>query len=1832
MSKIKKILFSLMITLFLMVIFVVNYSNAFNWTYQVNLSTLKDNTEIYCIQEGEKLLNKATYQLCSFYYDNSLDRVSKKARYIIGYAKAKNNGSKWSNKRGEKYGLRNGQEIIWAILNPVKNRVEKLKNGSYHYFREIDTSNWSWQGGISGQVDTSGNYNDSDTPEWVELYKEAYEYAETAEGAGIENTSDGTAEIVCTTDSGDLVVGPFCASWTEEGEKTQVTCSALPGKPEIKICDEEGNTRDEDGNPIQLSSDCDFYILINSSNISDYAKGGSFTLNYSAEFLTVEHIGEYLCIEDGEETDSEDETEGGTDDHQQALIAVPEPVYKPTTDSVTFTFPKLIPELKLQLDKQDQAGNTIDYAKFDVTATQIKWHNGGTLTTNGVLVLQPTELGSIAVSLKEKDLKGYNTLNEITIKFELNDSDWTWDPVYDEEWDENTIGLINAITDDTGETELTIINQAKIDSLNLLKIDTLGNTDVTAWFNIEFENIESINGNTDKYFENVEISRKFENLVVEDNSNPVYIRLRETKSDLGYKKIENENVIEITISNIANGNFDISVTENDNIEKVEASKSGNNATVTIENIPMMNIGGKVELYDFDEDYKKGATRSVLNGLNDIKVYLYDGNKLVEKDVYGDIIENPCTTTTRYFSEEDEIGEDGYYLFGSVEVKETYRIEYEYEGLKYIVPTVVNSDAQEFTTDDVNNPVNNPNNREIREEFNNHYNDISLGASEDRTLEYGIEYDEEFRTEYEEQYEKEYGEPYQGGYDDEDYLEEYDEQYEEEYGEEYHKYYTIDNLKTGNHKTGSYNTESIYARYFVKDISDWKDTWDANAWEEGEEVPNYNSTKKLLNISCILQKRIFDLSLGSDLDYATVSINGKTSTYNYDQILDGKIGKDLNRFYKGQTNSTELNDGKIEYNLNLYQSDYNYRIADYINSLPTYLRDGSSIERTERNEDNPEGNYTDIGELSIDVIYKIRVTNQSVLDFDTSSGEINVTGIKSYYDPSYTLKGIAIKKLKNTENDSIQDSEFKKVNEIDGVIDKDNIVTIKGEELSKINLGGTDSTDDLTSAVIYLKFEVNKNSDGYKALGNEDIDSEDIDREINANVITEITSYYTDRGFIDIDSEPGNLLEISENEERIYNYEDDTDETEVLTIKIDDTKSREISGIVFDKKDDKGNGTEYITYNDNDKRVNNVIVQLIELKELPDGQTYEYIWQQTRTGSGEVQVMKKNGRGLDPCPVNLTEENEDGTIKEYSYRFYGDEIIPGNYIVRFIYGDGRKQDVSINETTGKPVVDYGYLGEADLRTVQTYNGQDYKSVNYGSYDLADYNKDTNSCNQPISVARDNEARRLEVMAYSTKIDGELGEALNSLNGTNIEDLTDKEKELLFKYYITIPEYDDSKTEVDNDVLKTVQNYVLENTWMCAETLKLNIPVDASNVQLTDNDFDAYDVDENFDGENKDYYKPKEPTVINNFNEINFGIRLREQTKLELEKHITALSVKTESGKILLDAKAYINEFLDDRIINDKQGVTKGLSTIVSERQNRGFWKLETDLSELAQGAELNATYTYVIKNSGDTDYLSNRLVKSYTDKDIDNYINDLQESSKLVKAAKKGGYYEIDDEETSEKYVPGFYLGEYYYTGTVDNTTDRIVPTQVTKLQEALNNKFAFAEDDNEYFKNSNSADKDKNVFRDKPPITRIKENIKTVINNSIAFAFLEPKEVETSKTVNLTATITTDGGSYDSYIAEIIEYTNAAGRVDMETTPDNLTYVHSDDNNRNLDDVGQDTLAAFPDEKTNERDEFWGESIVISKPTGEDKVTPINYIVISAIGLAILGVGIVLIKKFAIKK
>lgn len=1297
----------------------------------------------------------------------------------------------------------------------------------------------------------------------------------------------------------------------------------------------------------------------------------------------------------------------------------------------------------------------------------------------------PNSQNDITVTITEKkdiDGDGYKVLSEpLVITLQCSDDGTYWK---EKDGAGKLSGgekyVVNYNTNATIGLTVKLENKSIIEKLTLSKASSVGGGKLAgAKFKLTLTNVASIKNHQIPEAGEVtiiETTNSDGNLVLEDieikNLNePVVITIKETEAPVGYKKIDGE----ITVTLKREGNtYTVSETKKDNTvtdDEFEAGKvtlKNHELKLDIKDIPVMNLGGIVwyegEIIDKDPTHAEAERKP----LETVKVSLYKGNN---KNAVADTTSSDGTGTATYTNNKGEkITENlakGEYMFTDIPAGDDYYVVFEYDGIEYQAITNSKEQAYMSTTKKDSKIEKEPN----RDEFNTATTTISGSGKEGESITNAgwiIKYDLDNNST-----------PNKAIYKA-----------------------TYKNEEDMKNNIQQYVKGQTYT--YLKNTADWMGTWNTDG--------TINKSHYAFDINCGLNKKFFDLSLGTDVKEATVKINGNQTTYTYDQILDGKLDEKLNK----SSNSP------IEYNLYLAHSDYNYRITDYKvpgdpNGEPIENKyDETTKENFGKIKDNKNNT-----ELEVYVTYKLALKNQS------TQYDAKVNLVEYHFDDKYAFLQEKNKNIKLTEGTNLENR----------------VLMIDTSDL-QINGGETKSLD--------LTFKVLPDKNGNKCVLGEDYLNQ-----------AEIVSYTTGGGLVDEDSAPGNAFL----EEGKVRYEDDTDEANGIQIKLKTNAERSISGKVFDASNNNG--------------VSDVIVQLIELVEI-NNQQYEYIWQETvaapkdKEGKPTVTTTVKTTATSGGRGETYTVEN----VGQGEYKFT-ERIIPGNYIVRFIYGDGSTYDITDNTLK--------YNGEDYKSTYvdYNYNAKWYNDTKIGKKYLYDEKNDEK--NNDISKAVDNEARRLKVMSYAVDVDGKKGAELAKLDGdTNTEGLKD----------------------------------VLANTWMCAETLKIKMPVDADTQANT--------------SDNTTVANGSNPNIGNTqFANVNFGLMERPKTKLVLEKYITGLTVKpVASGvNLIANATADINKILDqgegDQI--QLEGQQDGLVAQKSGRNDRGQWYLQTDTTELAQGADAYITYTYVIKNEGDEDYLSETLVNEYKNDKEGTYQQYLENQESLVKEKIK-----------SKGFTKGEYLSGSYYRKNDNAFTPTLVQASVEQIQEALNPKVKFVNSTTDFTKaDRNVGNKYPYYNRDgelqennnniKEIITSKEETSKKLLQTGKTLKEINDKNekkdfinntMDTSKklvvSVGLSASEIENGGVYDSYIAQVTHYTNAAGRRD-QSTPDNLSYVHSEDKTKIL-------------ATDNEEDEFWAERFTITKPTGEDKITPVQIAIITISAVAVLGVGIILIKKFVLKK
>lgn len=1353
--------------------------------------------------------------------------------------------------------------------------------------------------------------------------------------------------------------------------------------------------------------------------------------------------------------------------------------------NLNFKSEPLIPPVNLTLNKVnslDLEGNELYNIpnipfniKFEQDGKEI-YNKDVTTGKDGKIKIEnvmPKNKNDITVTITEKkdiDGDGYKVLSEpLVITLQCSDDGTYWK---EKDGAGKLAGgekyVVNYNTNATIGLTVKLENKSIIEKLTLSKTSSVGGGKVEgAKFKLTLTNIASIKGykipttgtptiivTTDKNGNIV-----LEDIEIADLSKDIVITMEETEAPVGYKKIEGK----ITVTLKRKGNtYTIHKAEKENTVTDDEFKAGevtlinHELVLNIKDIPIMNLGGivwteKIKTGKEQPDINNTYSESDDEALGGVTVRLLDENdktvattKTAEKD-------GQEVTYLNNLGKEGTVKlKQGQYLFTKLDdgtnyipVGTDYKVEIDYDGITY-------------------NPLINPDTSMLYKNKEENKGIFSKITSEDdhglaagtKTI-FGTENETQSKT--------------NGGY-----TINYTRQDEENIPDKA--------IYSNVEKDGDQVFVTARSEKYLQKTDDWKTTWKGN-----NGVGEINLDSYAFDINFGLYKKFFDLNLGTNVDSAEVLINGQTSTYTYDQILDGELDRAL------RNESQRTTDDATDYNLYLAYSDYYYRIDDY--KLPG---DAGSL-------GNPYGDSITSKkdkdtELEVYVTYNLQINNQS------TQHNAERVKVKYSYDEGYKYV---------ESNGEVED------------IGKNML------EISNINVAPGEKK------TIQLTFKVKKNeNDGTFVKA-----PSDASKYTN---MAEIIEYSTKEGrLVDADSAPGNTF-LGENNPT-DRREDDTDTANGIVIRFKENAERSISGKVFEDSDKNS------TQNGEEQAVNDVIVQLIELVEINNKQ-YEYIWQETVAGSNTVKTTATSGGRGETYNVS----NSDGEYK------FTQRIIPGNYIVRFIYGDGRIYEIKGNTLT--------------------YNGEDYKST-YVDYDYnAKWYNDTkigekylyDEKNNDISKAVDNEARRLKVMSYAVDVDGTKGKKLDLLDA-DIEKLSREEK-------------------------ATLEEEVIPSTWMCAETLKIKMPVDTD---IKDNTSDTTEVGNG-----------SSPTISNTqFNNVNFGLMERPKTKLVLEKHITGLTVKpVASGvNLIANATADINKILDQGEGNQIQleGQRDGLSATKSGRTNRGLWYLQTDTTELAQGADAYITYTYVIKNEGEQDYLSASLIEKYGEDKDGSYKAYLETLEGIVKEQIK-----------SKGFTKGEYLSGSYYRKNDNAFTPTLVQASVEKLQEALNPKVKFVNSTTDFSKTDRNSNIKYAYYDTNGNMQENDSSINEIITSTKGTGKMELNGRDTSKklvvSVGLSASEIENGGVYDSYIAQVTHYTNAAGRRD-QSTPANLSYVHSEDTGITLD-------------KYNEEDEFWAETFKITKPTGEDKITPVQIAIITISAVAVLGVGIILIKKFVLKK
>ncbi len=739
-------------------------------------------------------------------------------------------------------------------------------------------------------------------------------------------------------------------------------------------------------------------------------------------------------------------------------------------------------------------------------------------------------------------------------------------------------------------------------------------------------------------------------------------------------------------------------------------------------------------------------------------------------------------------------------------------------------------------------------------------------------------------------------------------------------------------------------------------------------ELGPYYPLYFNSN---NISCINlglhPRQEADLAIKKDIEKVSLEINGQKQEYTYN-TLENKPGADGTWDISVRLSDSYYN---TNYSREIYKSDYLYKVTNYGTNFADYGK-------------------TKNDELEVYVTYKIMVLNQSL------SIQMRVNELVDYYDSDYEYidSRSYIQIGRNGSKSSVRtqnNSRYGSTTEIN--LNGYNKMYIEGLDGTYLNGGQI--------AYVYLTFRVKKDVRDNEAWLKLDEDFQNGNAiGVGKENIVEINGYYTryasgtripnagdvgntPAGIIDVDSKPGNLEPNDVPKDKTINYqnfEDDTDKAPNLRLKLyrEDSANRVISGVVWEDERTKtigatttGDGIKQ----DNEKRINGVTVQLVEI--MDNGR--EFVWRTFENGSGTASSTKPiiDYNGL-VQNYNFG-ENHDGA---YAFKSF----IPGKYIVRFIYGDTEKTVLTkdandVNKT----------LGRTGLNE-KSYNGQDYKSTTYqaGITQNKNYtwrNNSTWNLGQETLGGVLKEIPTFKADASNNETGTYLYDTTESDKKSNVSDakdiksirdkvvnyskgdITNRQAEVLASFR-DLPTY--AGKAYTKAQMESLIKELIDNTKMTAETGVMVMEIEYNREQTGGQEVN-----------NKTTY------ALNN---LDLGLEERPKAQIAIDKKVTRVKLTLADGTILFDTTGPTTNVLwkEHKPYSNNQtlmdpAVFGTLANIRKQNAERvGLVQISMD-EELMHGATIQISYAIRAGNIGEVDYQENSFYYTGQVKDVNTVV-------------------------------------------------------------------------------------------------------------------------------------------------------------------------------------------------------------------------------------------------------
>lgn len=862
--------------------------------------------------------------------------------------------------------------------------------------------------------------------------------------------------------------------------------------------------------------------------------------------------------------------------------------------------------------------------------------------------------------------------------------------------------------------------------------------------------------------------------------------------------------------------------------------------------------------------------------------------------------------------------------------------------------------------------------------------------------------------------------------------------------------------------------------------------------------------------------IFDLELTSEVSRVEVTVNNIVGNYEYTNKVNVR---------KEDVNSNYLSDMANSYTSSLKEGAQYVQTAKNGDENDSQIVRKTDLDKSLTNTNRTE--YSDGNLLnSIYVIYKISVNNAS-----PTPGY--ATQIVDYYDKKYQLEGVY--------TDEKCNSDSKCTNYSDESTSDYNYVIVK--DLKEIY-------------DIYVKLQL---TDAKKVLTENAWDkgmatynmAEIYQYETGINKEKGQTEYT--RGLIDKDSAPGSARiekarltgkTFSEDTTLDYyfkgenldklKYEDDTYATPTLYFTTPGS-IRVLSGTVFE---------DYTVVTDD----------------------------RVRTGDG---IQNSIEPGIEGAKVQLIEKTSSGEIIRYetftnsSGKFTFKNYLPGNYIMKYFYGD--------NEKTF-------YIGSTNTKS---YNGEDFKSTNNSTLvEGATVNilpiKDTGmqwySWNEKgVSTATDNAEKRQEV---SDNACGLSDDEMIKLNDVRDGIIKQSNK-------------DETSEEVRNKLL------------MYANTPDFTLTVEQSVKGKQNDKFTAYEVEQ-----------------------MNFGIAEVPVTTIDLQKHVSLFSIKDSTGQIeIASAKIAdnytigikLNNITDENKRRKVQAVLGSLYTVPSLEE----CKKTTEEKNISK--ELNKTKMQSIRKALIQYSIPNivTIIPNWTTKGnvlpgvkATTTVLDVSIEDAKLQGAKLQVTYDVSADIYAEK---DFTLDSKALEPSIKYVVD-FVDNNLSYAESLTgNDKWQVAQSDALYYGDGD----DSYSLRKLDKSNKYTTTVSTKSDNDL----LKTKVGTTGTTQITLERILT---AQDTTIQDIITSSIDAFEYKNEIRILQLGYNNTIDETKIKNKDRIRTPERYIIVPGKHHDSATSETIAIHPPTG-DTSTHTMYYIIGAAGLAVLAIGAFDIKKFVLK-